>query len=101
MCVLTDAAIFAIAVFAVCRVNRLVVGDTITAPIRTWLDKGTSAPIRFAAAAAVCRWCAGIYVAAAVVAYAHAYAGWSWQLYPLTFLAAAWLAPVLAQWLED
>lgn len=101
MCVLKDAAIFLIAVLAVCRLNRFIVRDTITAPVRSWLDKGSSAPARFAAAAAICRWCAGVYAAAVVIAYAHDYAGWSWQLYPLTFLAAAWLAPVIAQWLED
>lgn len=98
---ITDIAIYVVAVLAVCRLNRLVVRDIITAPLRAWLDKKTSSPARFAAAAAVCRWCAGVYVAAAVLAYAHWYTGWPWQLYPLTFLSASWLAPVIAQWVED
>lgn len=101
MCVLKDAAIFLIAVLAACRLNRLIVRDTITAPARAWLDKCTHPAGRFIAAAAVCRWCAGIYVAAGVTAYAHHIAEWPWPYYPLTFLAAAWLAPVIAQWLED
>lgn len=101
MCVLKDAAIFVLAVFAACRLNRLIVRDTITAPARAWLDKKTSAVGRFTAAAASCRWCAGVYVAAAVIAYAHYAADWSWLYYPLTAAAAAWLAPVIAQWLED
>lgn len=98
---LKDAAIYAIAVLASCRLNRLIVRDTITAPLRARLASGTSFPTRFASAASVCHWCTGVYTAAATTALAHWYAGWQWPLYPLTLLATAWLAPVIAQWLED
>lgn len=101
MHVLKDACIYLIAVFAACRLNRLIVRDTITAPLRSWLERGTTLFARFASAATLCRWCTGVYTAAATTAYAHYYAGWSWQLFPLTLLATAWIAPVIAQWLED
>lgn len=101
MCVLKDAAIYLIAVLAACRLNRLIVRDTITAPLRAWLASGTTFPARFASAASVCHWCTGVYTATAAAAFAHWAAGWPWLFYPLTLLSTAWLAPVIAQWLED
>lgn len=98
---LNDAAIYAIAVLASCRLNRLIVHDTITAPLRTRLASGMSLPARFASAVSMCVWCTGIYTAAATTAYAHWSAEWPWHLYPLTLLSTAWIAPVIAQWLED
>lgn len=98
---LKDAAIYAIAVLATCRLNRLIVRDTITAPLRARLASGTSFLARFASAASICHWCTGVYTAAACLAFTHWAAGWPWTLYPLTLLATAWLAPVIAQWLED
>lgn len=101
MCVLNDAAVYAVAVLATCRLNRLVVRDTITAPLRARLANGTSLLVRFASAVTMCVWCTGVYTAAGTTAFAHWAASWSWTLYPLTLGATAWLAPVIAQWLED
>lgn len=98
---LKDAAIYAIVVLATCRLNRLIVRDTITAPLRARLASGTSLPVRFISAATMCVWCTGVYTAATTTAYAHWTAGWSWRLYPLTLLATAWLAPIITNWLED
>ena len=43
-----------------------------------------------------CVWCTGVYTAFAVAAYAHWITGVDWRALPLTGLAIAWAAPVLA-----
>lgn len=100
MCVLKDVCIYLVAVFAACRLNRLIVRDIIAAPFRSWLKKRKSFAGRFAYAAVLCYWCTGIWTAASTAALAHWSASWSWTLYPLTMLSAAWLAFVIADWLE-
>lgn len=45
-------------------------------------------------------WCTGMYTAFATAAFAHWITGAPWRALPLTGLAIAWLAPVLAGWLD-
>lgn len=95
-----NAAILALVILATARINRLIVTDIITSPIRGWLAQRTSKLGAFLSAITSCVWCTGVYTAAAVTAYAHYAADWSWVYFPLTFLAVAWTAPVLANWIE-
>lgn len=97
----TNLAIFALALVASIRLNRLLVRDIITAPLRATLSNQKNPISRFASAALECVWCTGMYTAAGAAAYAHLITGASWQALPLTALAIAWLAPVLADRYED
>lgn len=96
-----NLAIFALAILATARINRLIVTDIITSPIRGWLAGRSSKFGAFCSAITSCVWCTGVYTAAAAAAYAHYVMGWNWAFYPFTFLALAWTAPVLANWIED
>ena len=48
----------------------------------------------------LCTWCTGMYTAFATAAYATWLAELPWRTLPLTGAAIAWLAPVLAEWLD-
>lgn len=83
------------------RINRLVVTDVITSPVREWVAQRDPGFWRFLALILSCVWCTGVYTAFAVMAYVHWLMEWNWALYPLTALAVAWLSPVISTWLED
>lgn len=99
--VVMNLTIGALLLFATCRVNRLVVKDSITQPIRTWAEKQTRAPARYLAELITCVWCTSMWTAATLTTYTHHIMQWNWHLLPLTILAVAWLAPILTQWLEE
>lgn len=96
-----DFAFFIGALLTSARLNRLLVRDTITAPIRAALDAQTGRVSRFAAAALICVWCTGVYTAVIAAAYTHWITGITWWALPLTAGSIAWAAPVLASWLDD
>lgn len=98
---ITDLAIYLLATFAACRINRLVVVDTLTKPGRDFLAKKDGKLGRLLSYVANCVWCTGVYTATACAAYAHWISGWGWEFLPLTALSIAWIAPVLAGWIED
>jgi len=99
--VVADFAFFIGALLTSARLNRLLVRDTITAPMRAVLDAQKSPVPRFAAAALICVWCTGVYTATATAAYTHWLTGITWWALPLTAGSIAWAAPVLANWLDD
>lgn len=80
--------------------NRLLVRDFITQPLRATLSNRRDPISRFLSAMLLCVWCTGVYTAFAAAAFAHWLTGASWQALPLTGLAISWLAPVLAYWLD-
>ena len=98
---MADFAFFIGALLTSARLNRLLVRDTITAPMRAVLDAQKSPVPRFAAAALICVWCTGVYTATATAAYTHWLTGITWWALPLTAGSIAWAAPVLANWLDD
>lgn len=91
-------------ILAIARLNRLAVRDVITAPLRGALANHTTPAARWATALLMCHWCTGIWISAALCAWAHHAMNWPWDLYPLTALAAAHAASVLTDladgWLE-
>lgn len=48
----------------------------------------------------LCQWCTGMYTGFATTAFAHWITGTTWWALPLSGLAIAWAAPVLAMWLD-
>jgi hypothetical protein len=106
------------------RATRLVTGDTLTEPIRTWIEARASLrdngdgtarlapyPWRFVAGVIRCHWCASMYVAAtgnlAYLTWTHAAPPWQWEmgtrffLYPVMTLASSWLIATAADWLDS
>ena len=96
----TILAIFALALVAAARLNRLLVRDFITQPLRATLRSHKNGISRFLSAMLLCTWCTGMYTGFATAAFAHWITGATWLALPLTGLAIAWLAPVLAEWLD-
>lgn len=96
----TNLAIFALALVAAARLNRLLVRDFITQPLRATLSNQQNPISRFVAAMLLCTWCTGMYTGFATAALAHWITGATWHALPLSGLAIAWGAPVLAAWLD-
>ena len=89
---------------AVLRLTHLVTDDRITLPVRSWLFRGGSFPVRFAGAVVSCTWCTSVWTAAAVVAWWQLaeHTGWTgWFIYPALGLTVSWLASVLEIWSTD
>jgi hypothetical protein len=99
--VVTISGIFILALVASMRLNRLATTDTITQPIRNTLGDRSGRISRFLSALLDCPWCTGMYTAFACAAYAHWLTGVTWAALPVTGLAIAYLAPLLADWFED
>lgn len=99
--VISHFGFYLLAVLSSCRLNRLVVTDVITHPLRAWLAKRSGLLGRFLSMLVSCTWCVGMYTAAACASYVHWAVGWDWSLLPLTTMSIGWAAPVLAGWIED
>lgn len=92
-----------LSVGAAARLTRLVVDDTITAPIRdaiTTRGSTRGGTWAWASKLSTCTWCASIWVTAGVGA-AHWLAGDTrLYLYAAAALTASWLVSIAAQWLD-
>lgn len=117
--------ISAVSVLAICRITRLVTEDTITKPIRDWVEhKATPNPAALPPGRAAhrppsrlwhyadkllsCPWCSGFWISAAVtLAYFRCWLGiWPHTLttaflYAVAVLASSWASAVLADWLDS
>lgn len=116
-------AVAVLTVLATARLTRLATGDTLTEPLRTFLDTraqlrpnddGTArlapAPWRFLAAVLRCHWCSSIWISAgtstAYLAWATDTAPWHWTLTTwffdlLSLLAVSHAVATAADWLDS
>lgn len=104
----TELIVFALALGAVLRLTRLVVEDSITAPIRELLDRGSTRKngrprrlVAFLAALTACSWCTSVWVAFGVLAPVWARYAYDWALYPLAALTVSWLVGIAVSWLDS
>lgn len=99
--------IAALALGATLRLSRLVVEDSITQPVRTWLESrahqpGHTRPLTaFLAAVTDCVWCTSVWVAFGVLAPVYAFQGYPWWTYPLAALTVSWLTGIAHSWLDS
>lgn len=97
--------VLVLAVLAAARVTRLVVGDTITFPLRDWAarhDHGPRTPVHWLHGLITCPWCFGFWVCLAAVLVAWQIAPHpvmpSWFAVPAETLAASYLVGLVAGW---
>ncbi|MFE2934853.1 DUF1360 domain-containing protein [Streptomyces sp. NPDC059278] len=115
-----------LSVLAICRITRFVTEDTLTKPIRDWVEhKAAQAPLsarppgraggkpggrfwHYADKLLNCPWCSGFWISAAVtLAYFRCWLG-AWPDTPHTLFAyavaapaASWVSAILSDWLDS